>query len=325
MMLLFGIVALAAAALLAGLETGLYATSRLRIVLDAAAGHPAARRVQQLLTELPVVLTVLLVASNLVNWALSALAQDALAEAGVRHAALVGTVLVTGVVFVLGETVPKELFRRTQHEALYACAPALVALRSVLGPLVTPVVALSAWIAARLQARSTAPAPPSGEREALFRAGAAEGLLSPFQQRVADGVLSMRTRRATDEARPVEAYPLARLGQDGVQLPAGSREHLALVLDESGSRVAGWLPLAALLEGGRFRAPLRRELRPVARVEPGTGLDRVYAALDRSGTPFAALVEDGPARVVDSSRLRQRLMAGTDRARASVATASGPP
>jgi hypothetical protein len=321
---ILALVALAAAALLAGLETGLYATSRLRIVLDAAAGHPAARRVQQLMTELPVVLAVLLVATNLVHWGLSALAQSVLTDAGVEQTQLWGTLLVTAVVFVLGESVPKELFRRAQHEALYACAPALQVLRVVLGPLIAPVVRLSGWLAARL-ARPAAPATSWSERDALLRAGAAEGLLSPFQQRVADGVLSLRSRRAADEARPVEDYPLARLGQPGVAVPAGSREHLVLVLDEAGGRIAGWLPLAQLFEAGRFRAPVRRELQAVARVEPGTGLDRVYAALDRSGTPFAALVEDGPLRVVDSSRLRQRLMAGTERPRASVASASTAP
>jgi len=325
MILLAALLALAAAALLAGLETGLYATSRLRIVLDAAGGHPAARQLQKLLRELPVILTVLLVAMNLVNWALSTLAQWALARAGVEEATIVGTLLVTGVVFVLGESVPKELFRRGQHEFLYAFVPLLVALRLVFGPLVAPVVALSEALAARLRRKSPATPPPAGDREALVTAGAAEGLLSPFQQRVADGVLAMRTRRAADEARAVEGYPLARLGQAGVHLPPGSREHLVLVLDESGGRVAGWLPLAALLEEGRFRAPQRRELRPVARVEPATSLDRVYAVLDRSATPFAALVEDGPVRVVDIGRLRRHLMGGPDRARPSVATSSAAP
>jgi CBS domain containing-hemolysin-like protein len=324
MSFVLALIALAAAALLAGMETGLYATSRLRIVLDAAAGHPAAKRVQALLTELPVVLAVLLLATNLVNWALSALAQSVLVRAGVEQAELVGTLLVTAVVFVLGESVPKELFRRAQHQALYACAPALQMLRAVLGPVLLPVVRLSGWLAARL-ARPSVAASSSSERDALLRAGAAEGLLSPFQKRVADGVLSLRLRRAADEARPVEAYPLARLGQAGVQVPEGSREYLVLVLDEAGGRVAGWMALAGLYEAGRFRAPVRRELQPVARVEPGTGLDRVYAALDRSGTPFAALVEDGPLRVVDSARLRQRLMAGTERPRPSVATASAAP
>jgi hypothetical protein len=46
----------------------------------------------------------------------------------------------------------------------------------------------------------------------------------------------------------------------------------------------------------------------VARVEPNTSLDRVYSALDRSGAPFAALSEEGPLRVLDSNRLRERVM-----------------
>jgi Mg2+/Co2+ transporter CorB len=104
-------IAVLASGVFSGLETGLYATSRLRVVLDAAAGHPRARRAQQLLGDLPRVLTVLLIANNVTHWASSLLVQIALERHGFEQTELLGTVVVTAVLFIFGESVPKSAFR----------------------------------------------------------------------------------------------------------------------------------------------------------------------------------------------------------------------
>ena len=300
---------LVASAALSGLEVGLYATSRLRVALDAAAGVPAALVVQRSLAELPLVLTTLLVANNLAQWLVSLATQVLLDRWGAERSGLIGTVLVTAVLFVFSESVPKSAFHRWKHELLYPLARGLTLQRVLLGPLVAPLArladGLSAWLSRR--ARGAPGARPT-EREALLSTGAAEGLMSPFQQRVARGVLALRGRTAADEARPVTELPTARLGRPGVDLPEGTREHRVLVLDETGERVAGWVPLAALWTAGGFRPAARRDLRPVARVEPGAGLDRVYVALDRSDAPFAALNWSGRPAAIDVDRLRLRVM-----------------
>jgi CBS domain containing-hemolysin-like protein len=299
---------LAAAAACSGLEVGLYATSRLRVALDAAAGQAAALAIQRSLAELPLVLTLLLVVNNLAQWLVSRQTQVLLERWQWERSGLIGTVLVTGVLFVFSESVPKSAFHRWKHELLYPAAPGLSLLRLLLGWTVWPLARASDRLAARLVARDRGSPGRPTEREALLSTGAAEGLMSPFQQRVARGVLALRGRRAADEARPVTELPTARLGQEGVTLPAGTREHRVRVLDEAGERVAGWVPLAALWTRGGFRAPARRDLRAVARVEPGAGLDRVYVALDRSDAPFAMVLAEGRPTVIDVDRLRLRVM-----------------
>jgi CBS domain containing-hemolysin-like protein len=302
------VLGLVAAAACSGLEVGLYATSRLRVALDAAAGVPAALVVQRSLAELPRMLTVLLVANNLAQWLVSLQTQVLLDRWGWERSGLVGTVLVTAVLFVFSESVPKSAFHRWKHELLYPVAPSLVALRLLLGWAVLPLARAAELLAAWLSRRGRGVAGRASEREALLSQGAAEGLMSPFQQRVARGVLALRGREAATEARPLTELPTARLGQPGVRLPPGTREHRVLVLDETGERVAGWSPLAALWTPAGFRPAARRDLRPVARVEASAGLDRVYAALDRSDAPFAALTVDGRAAVIDVDRLRLRVM-----------------
>ncbi len=70
------------------------------------------------------------------------------------------------------------------------------------------------------------------------------------------------------------------------------------------------MPLAALWNGSGFRPPTRRELRPVTRIEPGMNLDRVYLALDLSGTPLAVLGDEQPLSLLDVRGLRLRVMGG---------------
>jgi len=313
----FCVLALAISAAYSGLETGIYATSRLRIYLDAAAGQPAARSAQRLLGNLPLLLTVLLVAQNLANWALSLLVQVVLDQQGVGSTALLGTLVVTVVLFVFGESVPKSVFRRGRESLLYPAMPLLAGAHLLLWRLVTPVAWIARWLTRVVQLRLGVGRQSESDREDLLYAGVAEGFLSQFQQRVARGVLSMRNRTAGEEARPVTDHPHARLGLAEISLPSGTREHQIVVLAADGASVAGWVPMATLWEGRGFRAPESRDLRPVARVEAGASLDRVYSTLDRTGAPFAALVGDGEPRVLDSYQLRQRVMGTFDQAQAS--------
>jgi hypothetical protein len=309
--LLACLLAVLASGAYSGLETGLYATSRLRIVLDAAAGHPRARKAQQLLSDLPRVLTVLLIMNNLTHWVSSLLVQIALRQHGFERTELLGTVVVTAVLFIFGESVPKSAFRRGQEHLLYPALPLIAWTYALLALPVAPLARFADRLARAVAGRAASDGATwgAGDRDALLRTGVAEGLLTPFQQRVARGVLGMRNRLARDEARPVgDDHPTARLGHEGLSLPPGTREHRVLVLDEAGQRILGWTPMAALWEPGGFRPPAGRDLRPIARVEPEASLDSVYLALDRTGAPFASLSRGDPLAVLDGNLLRRRVM-----------------
>lgn len=305
MILLLFVACVVLSGVYSGLETGIYATSRLRLTLDAAAGSRPARKLQALMTDMPRLLTVLLVCNNLVNFGSSAAVQVLFDAWELQNAELIGTAVVTAVLFVFGESVPKDAFRRAEQGLLYPATPLLVGADALLGRLVLPISWVSKRVGGWMQRRAGLNPKAPGERELLLQAGLAEGFLTAFQQRVAEGVLRMRSLRAGDFARPVQAHPVARLGRAGVDAPPGTREHRALVLDETGERVAGWVPLAVLAVPGGFRPPTRRDLHPVVTLDAATELDRVYLALDRSNAPYALIAgPDGP-RAIDSHQLRR--------------------
>ncbi len=310
------VISVLGSALFSGLETGLYTTSRLRLYLDAEAGVSQAIRARALLRSMPRLLAVLLVANNIANYGASLSAQLLLREIDVASPELWGTIAVTPVLFLLAESVPKAAFITAREALLYPVMPVLSVTHRVLAPIVSPIAWLATWLA-RALARGGGVKPHGDE---VFASGTAEGLLTPFQERVAQGILSMRSRSASDEAARASEWPTAQLGAAGVRMPAGHREHRVLIVEGVDARVVGWMPLAELVDG---RVPERRDLRPVARVGRGARLDRVYASLDEAAAAFAVL-PDG--RVIAAHRLRQRIM-GTfhGEGQRDVATASKAP
>lgn len=310
-MLLLFVLAVLLSATFSGLETGIYTTSRLRLFLDEQAGVEAARRARRLLADMPSLLTILLVANNMANQAATYLSQLLLVQWEVPSREVVGTVAVTVILFLLAESVPKAAFHRHREGLLYPVMPVLLVARALLHHVTLPISWCAALLQKAVRSRAGGAKKRAGPGQAMLRAGAAEGFLTPFQERVSRGVLSMRSRTAGDEAVPVTACATSRLGRPGVDLPAGSRDHRVLVLDGRGRVALGWVPLARLWTPEGFRAARRDELQPVVRVEGAAGLDRVYVHLDRSGAPFAVVGSGAELRVLDASWLRQRVMGAT--------------
>lgn len=308
MTLLLFVAAVVASALFAGLETGLYTTSRLRLFLDARADVAPAKRARQLLSDMPGLLAVLLLANNLANQAATLLAQVLLADWAVPSREVLGSLGVTVILFLLAESVPKNAYRRRRERLLYPTMPVLLVARIVLAPVALPVAAVARLLQRALRRRTGGAPIPRPVGHAMLDTGAEEGFLTSFQERVAHGVLAMRGRALSEEARAIDIHPVARLGHAGVTLPKGCRESRVLVLDPGGARCEGWVPLATLWTAAGFRAPARSELRPVTHVQAGMGLDAVYLSLDRTGSPFAVLRRPDGLAVLDADHLRQRVM-----------------
>ena len=295
-------------AVFSGLETGIYTTSRLRLFLDARAGVGSAAKAQSLLTDMPELLTILLVANNMANQAATLLAQQLLEDWNVQARALVGTLGVSAILFVFAESVPKSAFRQRRERLLYPTLPVLLVARALLRYPTLPVVWCARLLESSVRRRFQGGAASLSGEPSVLRTGAAEGFLTPFQQRVAHGVLEMRRGLAGDAALDLAHFPVARLGQSGVNLPEGCRDHRALVLAEDGRSVKGWVALATLWTGTGMRAPGLGDLGKVTVVEPTMTLDRVYVHLDQSGAPFAVLRRTDGLAVLDVNRLRQRIM-----------------
>lgn len=124
------LLALAASALFSGAETGLYCASRVRLHLSVQRNEPRASRVSGLLEDQQAALNLTLVGTNVSNYLATVAVAYMFAELiGVSDAQteLYTVALLTPVVFVFGELVPKSLFQRDANLWLMRCGRVLTA------------------------------------------------------------------------------------------------------------------------------------------------------------------------------------------------------
>jgi len=129
--------ALAASAAFSGSETGLYSLSRVRVDVEARRGRWVSRLVRWLLRNDAALLITLLIGNNLALELVTHQAEHLAATVGVPAAGreLVLLLLLTPGVFLFGEVLPKELFRRRPYTLLGFTAPWVAVMRFAFWPL----------------------------------------------------------------------------------------------------------------------------------------------------------------------------------------------
>jgi CBS domain containing-hemolysin-like protein len=205
------------AALCSGMEIACYAINRVRLALRAGRvpQDAAARIIRAELDQPDRLLATLLVWMNIATYA-GALAITELLERNIHSpalVALVNTCVLSPVLFIFGEALPKELFRIEADRLAYRFARPLAAARGVLtlvGPL--PLVQVLTRIVERLSGLPRERMSDARQRIALLlKEGAGHGVLSESQVTLVDRALMLRGVTVGDEMVPwslVRSVPL---------------------------------------------------------------------------------------------------------------------
>lgn len=196
-----------AAGLLAGVETGLYSLSQVRLAVRASRGDPGAVRLSREQRRPQRLLSALLVTHAVASWLASFGVSQILDGFGFDpiEAVLIDLALLVPVVFIFGEVLPKDLFRVNADRWMPRYAGLLRALRVALTVSgVVPVVSWLGALAARLLgARGDGETGETRARvAALLAEGAGSGGLSDTQLGFADRVFTMRGISIGQEMRP---------------------------------------------------------------------------------------------------------------------------
>lgn len=203
---LLTLVGVGLSALFSGLETGLYTINRVRLTVRADADEAAAVRIRGILAAPARMLATILVGNNIANY-LSSLGIAALLEgAGVTAgpAVIVNALILIPVLFVVGEILPKDLFRTHTDRWTYACAGFLETARFVLTATgLVPLIRMVGSAFARLLGGSLDDGLTARQRVSqLIKEGLGAGLLSHAQSGLADRALALRDRTAGSEMVP---------------------------------------------------------------------------------------------------------------------------
>lgn len=202
-MILVGVVF---SAVYSGMEIGLYTLNRVRVTVQAGRGDRQALRLRQCLQRSNHTLSTLLIGNNIANYAGSfglAVILDGMGYKPVQAIILNAGILIP-LLFIFGETLPKDLFRTHTDRWSYATSGFLIAsdrLFTYTG--ISPLVEGFGRLFGRLLGTHSESGISARQHiSQLIKEGVGSGILSEGQTRLADRALALHTRTVSMEMVP---------------------------------------------------------------------------------------------------------------------------
>ncbi len=289
----------AASALYSGLETGAYRLNRIRLQVLEHEQAPFAAALHRLVQRPTVLLTTLLIGNNLANQ-LGTAGLTALLDAagvGLIGTLVLTTLIITPLLFIFGETLPKDLFAAHADRLMYPLTPVLIASRwlfTVTG--FVPLIGLFTTGIMRLLGQRDARATlhPRRHVEHLVREGVGYGLVSDDQSAIVQRVLELSDRRVIDEMLPwadvIRVRATDSLDRLWELADRHSRSRLPVV-DRRG-RVVGVVHVDEALRLGRDACPpLDQLMLPPTVFTPDTPLRTALGRMQREHIGLAVVTD----------------------------------
>lgn len=194
-------------AIFSGVETGIYRLNRVRLQILDHQHHRAAVALRKLLADPTVALTTLLIGNNIANYlgtAGLAVVLDHMAFSD-WQTVLLNVLIVTPILFVFGETLPKDLFAAHTDRLTYRFWPLMLACRwlfTVTG--LIPLIAGLTGIAMRSigERDRIVPLHPRRQVQDLVKEGVGHGLLTREQSAIVERVLELSRRTVEQVMTP---------------------------------------------------------------------------------------------------------------------------
>lgn len=279
-------------AVFSGSETGIYTLSRVKLRYRLSEGNDRRAKVMERLTNPvgPTIITIL-IGNNIAAELLASAGERTFAPLGPPWSVLLTVVVLTPLVLMFAEFLPKHLFRRNADAWMYRLAYGLLGIRLVLS-LPVRLVQMLTWILERLLlpgGKSAEIWEPHTSRDNLrtFLGTEASGVsLSPVQQALVDRVLALE--RMTVDYGGV-SKPLATIASldadarvDAARTGLGPKYYQRyLVRDHDSSLPIGYVSAAALVAAdGEVRiGDLAQDLPSLDQQTPiHAALQRMHAA-----------------------------------------------
>jgi len=277
-------------ALFSGAEIGFYSVNRLRLRSRVEARRHGAGVLQKLVDRPDATMMTTLVGTNLMVYAATALATELLSTR--PHAEVLATVIMTPVIFVFGEMIPKDLFHRKADSLMYVLAGPADAFRVLLWPVTTAMRALALLLTGGLaRGRRTNVLSRAALHEWIAE-GRREGVLSDIQHTLSANVMGLLEKQVGDAMIPLaDAVTVsADLTGDDLRDAVRDARHSRLpVFSGSWKNVLGilhTLDYIRAMEAGPSAADLART---AVKVRPRDGIHAALVVLQRERQQMAVV------------------------------------
>lgn len=300
-------------ALCSGFETGSYTLNRIRLHVRAHQPRSNAAALERLIGTPNRLLATLLIGNNIAAYvmslAVSALTEDA--NHGPWRALLMDVLLVTPLLLIFGEILPKDLFRANCDLLTYWFARPVAAAQWLLTW--TGLLPLINRIDRLLHRMLRDPEPegdmsqPRRQMTQLVREGVGHGVITAYQSEMIDRVLQINQLTVRDVMRPWSKVIHVDIQQppESIWLLADRMPYTRLPLLSREGKPIGLLNVNQVLRYHPAQCPSFVTMAgPLASVNPQMSLQNALRQLQKEGTSMAVVIErDKPIGIVTAKDL----------------------
>ncbi|QDV07647.1 hypothetical protein Poly30_31750 [Planctomycetes bacterium Poly30] len=311
-------------AVYSGSEIGFYSVSAVQVDLDAQGGSRRAQLMQWLLRNEGALLVTILVGNNLALELATHVGESlAMAWLGVSDsgatAAILVTVVLTPLVFLFGEALPKDIFRQRPHALTGLAAPLIALSRVVFWPL-ERILRLATLALERILGLEDSEVSPLAGRDAVLgflAEGRRHGALSERAEALASNALRLKSVPVSEVMVPWEEVGYLRRSLDDPvpreklfeQLLASKFSRLPVVVDFQGTirpdHVAGYVHQLEVLHNwsraGEGPPPdVLERVRPMLQLSADESIDAALGKFRAAGRRIGLVVQGEEVRGVVS-------------------------
>jgi CBS domain containing-hemolysin-like protein len=225
------------------------------LLLDGLGGNNVARGLLWLTNHPALFVATTLIGNNLANYCVSfsiVMMTQMLWSSSGNVAELLASFLLSPIVFVYGELLPKNVFFHAPNRLLRRVGPVVLVFVVLFGPL-----SAILWSFGRLIESLVGQTPlrlkltlARRELQQVLEEGHAAGILRPAQRDLAHNLFALASRRALDFSVPVSRVASVRCGQEKTEVLRMARRHrcaAAPVVDPKTHQLAGYVRIVDLV------------------------------------------------------------------------------
>ena len=237
-----------------GSETGFYRVTRVRLLVDGLAGDGVSRVLLWMTNHPALFVATSLIGTNLANYCVSlsiVMTTQLLWGDGAYVIHLMAPLLLSPVVFVYGELLPKNLFLRAPNLLLRRVGPIFILFAVLFAPL-----SALLWLFGRLLESILGGAPlrirlalARNELRQVLEEGHDAGILRPAQRDLAQTLFSLAPQSVMDFTTPLENVAVIERGtsiSEVMQLARKQGFSAAPVVDQAGQTPVGYIRIVDL-------------------------------------------------------------------------------
>lgn len=249
---LLGLIGLLLSALFSGMETGVYSLNRVRLLVRAAKGDKQAIRLKHEFADSNRLLSTLLIGNNIANYMGTFGVAGILTELnyGPTQVVIINTAILIPLLFVFGETLPKDLFRTHCDRWSYTLSAWLVGTRRLLSWIGFVPIVKGFSVAVTKLFGGTAQLPLTERQRIsnLMKEGLGSGVLSESQTALADRALALGNRTVADEMIPWESVVSINIDANEAERKTQQQAmYTRLPVKDLDGRVVGTLSILEML------------------------------------------------------------------------------